>query len=224
MLNKRTIPLQEAYLNFIGSKDFPCIGARVALAKDQVECMVARSMACPADDEAILSFLYDFTDRYRCSTDHFHSAVIIFEGPGRINEEIFETLLWQRLQAISDMDAARFGYDRRVSADPSSPDFSFSLKEEAFFVIGMHPGSSRAARRFDHPALVFNPHAQFEEMKKTAKYEKIKQAVRKRDIAFSGSINPMLTDHGKSSETLQYSGKNYTEPLRCPLKINHATN
>jgi FPC/CPF motif-containing protein YcgG len=223
-MNNRTIELQEKYINFILNKNFPCIGAKAALGKKQLHCIVAGNMACPADDKAILDFLYDFTDKYRLSPGHFHSAAILFDGPEILSEEIFETLLWQRLQALADLDAARFGYDKRVSPDTASPDFSFSLKEEAFFILGMHPFSSRAARRFDHPALIFNPHAQFEEMKKTNKYYMIQQAVRKRDLVFSGSINPMLNDHGKSPETLQYSGKNYKEPLQCPLKIRHAIN
>lgn len=224
MLNEPDIQLMEKYLSFISNKDFPCIGAKAALAKKQLYCMVAQNMACPADDQSILNFVYEFTDRYRLSRSLFHSAAIIFKEPEMMGEEIFEKLLWKRLQAISDLDALQFGYDIRVSADPSSPHFSFSLKEEAFFIIGMHPYSSRAARRFDHPTLIFNPHAQFEELKKTKKYAMIQQAVRKRDTAFSGSINPMLSDHGESPETLQYSGKNYNEPLKCPLKINHAIN
>lgn len=222
MLSEQNIQLKEKFFSFISNKGFPCIGAKAALAKKQLHCMVAQNMACPADDHAILLFLYDFTDKYRLSQDHFHSAAIIFNGPEIMNEEIFETLLWQRLQAISNLDALQFGYDKRVSPDPSSPRFGFSLKEEAFFIIGLHPFSSRAARRFDHPTLIFNPHAQFEEMKKTNKYVMIQKAVRKRDLALSGSVNPMLSDHGESTETLQYSGKNYNEPLLCPLKINHA--
>ena len=222
MLNKRNLQLKEAYIDFINQKTFPCIGAKAALAKEQVHCMIAGSMACPADDTAILDFLYDFTDSYRKAGNLFHSAAIIFDGPGNISETIFETLLWQRLQSISNLDAANFSYDSRVSSNTTSPDFSFSLKEEAFFILGLHPSSSRPSRRFAYPTLVFNPHAQFEEMKATNKYQMMKLAVRKKDMIFSGSINPMLNDHGDSPETCQYSGKNYSTPLQCPLKINHA--
>lgn len=139
-----------------------------------------------------------------------------------MTEAIFETLLWQRLQSLSDLDAAQYPYDDRVSSNPASPSFSFSLKEEAFFIIGMHPASSRQARRFQYPVLVFNPHAQFENLKDTFKYENMKQVIRKRDIAFSGSVNPMLNDHGRSSEIVQYSGTNYIAPIICPLNSQHA--
>ena len=79
------------------------------------------------------------------------------------------------------------------------------------------------SRQFKYPTLVFNPHAQFEQLRKTAKYDKMKLAVRKRDMAYSGSINPMLEDFGKVSEVYQYSGRKYDETWQCPLKINHAT-
>jgi FPC/CPF motif-containing protein YcgG len=211
------------YVEFINNKKFPCIGAKAAMAQNPVQCLVVGNMACPADDNKILSFLYNYIDSYRAAGGIFHSAAIIFTGPENISEAIFEKMLWQRLQAISNLDSLNYRYDKRVSSDINSPDFSFSLKEEAFFIIGLHPGSSRAARRFKYPALVFNPHEQFQIMKETNRYERMKKSVRKRDIALSGSVNPMLNDHGKKTETLQYSGKNYTSPLQCPLKINHAT-
>ncbi len=222
MLPTQQQQIKKAYFDFINDKSFPCIGAKAAMAKSQAHCMVAGNMACPADDESILNFLYDFTDYYRNAGNLFHSAAIIFEGPEEMSEAIFETLLWQRLQSISNLDAAHFRYDSRVSADTASADFSFSLKEEAFFILGLHPFSSRPSRRFAYPTLVFNPHAQFEEMKETNKYDMMKQVVRKKDLIFSGSVNPMLNDHGNSPETYQYSGKHYDSPLQCPLKINHA--
>ncbi|MBA3674464.1 MAG: YqcI/YcgG family protein, partial [Chitinophagaceae bacterium] len=91
-----------------------------------------------------------------------------------------------------------------------------------FYIIGLHTASSRQARQFKYPTLVFNPHAQFEQLKETAKYDMMKNAVRKRDIAFSGSVNPMLQDFGESSEAYQYSGRKYDESWQCPLKITHA--
>ena len=181
--------------------------------------MVAGHMACPKDDKAILQFIYDFTDNYRLSGDLFHSAVIIFNEPTYITKELFDILLWKRLQSLLDEDHKNYNYDKRVSPDPASPDFSFSLKNEGFFIIGMHPGSERKARTFIYPAMIFNPHAQFEKLKEKKQYEKLKATVRKRDIAFSGSVNPMLDDYGKTSEACQYSGRIYDNTWQCPLKI-----
>lgn len=214
--------IRQEYLSYIHSKDFACIGAKASLAKEQIQCYVADDMACPTDDSDILNFLYSFIDDYRGSNELYHSAVVIFRGPGVINDEQFDTLMWQRLQAFSDLDSANYSYDSRVDNDPSSSNFSFSLKEESLFIIGLHPVSSRPLRRFRYPALVFNPHLQFEQLRQSGKYEKMKHAVRKRDIAFSGSINPMLKDFGDASEVYQYSGRKYDDTWQCPLKINHA--
>ena len=46
------------------------------------------------------------------------------------------------------LDAENYNYDDRVEADPSSAKFSFSIKEEAFYIIGLHAASSRQARQF----------------------------------------------------------------------------
>jgi FPC/CPF motif-containing protein YcgG len=211
----------EEYKEYVNNKEFACVAAKAALAKQQIQCMVAGHMACPRDDNAILKFLYQFIDTYRSSAELYHSAVVVFEPSGIAGEEMFDALLWQRLQALSAMDAKGNSYDSRVEAAPSSPKFSFSLKQEAFFIIGLHPNSSRSVRRFKYPALVFNPHQQFEQLKETNKYESLKKVVRKRDLSVSGSINPMLEDFGEASEVYQYSGRQYDEKWQCPLNIYH---
>jgi len=217
----KDIIIQE-YRSFINEKTFPCIAAKAAVANEQVRCIVAGNMACPKDDYDILQFLYNFVDEYRTSKDFYHSAVVIFSDENIYSEEMFDALLWQRLNALHRLDAQHYDYDNRVEKNPASAKFSFSIKQEAFYIIGLHPGSSRPARQFKYPALVFNPHAQFEELKTINKYEKMKHAVRKRDIALSGSVNPMLQDFGESSEVYQYSGRKYDDSWKCPLKITDA--
>jgi hypothetical protein len=56
-------------------------------------------------------------------------------------------------------------------------------------------------------------------MKETNSYEKMKVIVRKRDLAFAGSVNPMLTDFGEVSEAAQYSGKLHDSNWKCPLNF-----
>jgi hypothetical protein len=148
----------------------------------------------------------------------YHSATVIFEQPNTLNEAEFDRFMWMRLQALSDLDSVNYKFDLRVDSNPKSADFSFSLKEEAFFIIGLHPGSSRPTRKFKYPALTFNPHIQFEHLRQMQKFEKMQQAVRKRDLKVSGSINPMLTNYGEASEVYQYSGINYDLSWECPYK------
>ncbi|MDB5201433.1 MAG: hypothetical protein JWQ27_842 [Ferruginibacter sp.] len=212
------------YKAFIGAAAFPCIAAKAALSRQQVNCFVTGSMYCPHFDKAILDFLYQFTDQLRASEDMYHSAAIIFTDLFPEDEAAFDQLLWQRLQSLSDLDAKNYGYDKRVSADPTAADFSFSLKGEAYYIIGLHPNSSRRARSFKYPVLVFNSHAQFEALRETTKYDQMKKVVRKRDTLYSGSVNPMLEDFGTGSEVFQYSGREYPAGWECPLKIHHAGN
>jgi uncharacterized protein len=212
----------EDYFDFLGNKEFPCVAARAALTRNHIRVFVADHMACPKDDAAILQFMYSFVEEYRNTDSFFHSAVVIFKGPETTDEVLFEQMLWQRLQSIANIDAQHHGYDKRVSNDPNSKDFSFSIKEEAFYIIGLHPQSSRMARQFKYAAMVFNPHQQFEELRKTDRYKKMQKIVRQRDTVYSGSVNPMLKDFGQSSEVFQYSGRNYANlPLECPLKIRN---
>ena len=228
--------LSQLFVDHINDKAFPCVAARSSVYAGNIAFYEATHMACPHDDQDILNFLYCFIDDYRKhdaiekhankvafrkKRDSFRSAVIIFEAPEQITEEHFEIFLWKRLQALHDLDKNNYKYDSRVDSHPRSDKFSFSLKEEAFFIIGMHSGSSRLARRFTNPAIVFNPHAQFEKIKSENKYEKIKAIVRKRDERISGSINPMLSDFGERSESFQYSGKSYDPTWQCPLNTDH---
>jgi len=158
------------YLAFISRPDFPCVAARAAFAHDQISCFVAGNMLCPADDKHILDFIYQFVNDYRNAKSLYHSATIIFAGPEITSEEYFDELLWRKLQSLSNLDAVNYNYDSRVSDDPASPDFSYSLKEEAFFLIALHPASSRLSRRFKYPTLVFNPHDQFEILREQHHY------------------------------------------------------
>ena len=206
------------FYEFAGNRDFPCAGARSAINRNQLQMTVAGHMACPHDDASILAFLYDFIDGYRLSGKLFQSAGIIFQGPLTATGLVYETLLWQRLQSLADADDKNYGYDKRVSADPRSPGFSFSLKEEAFFIIFLHPASERKARTFAHPVIIFNPHDQFEKLKRTGQFERFKNVTRHRDQLYSGSVNPMLDDYGYSSEARQYSGNPHSETWQCPLK------
>jgi FPC/CPF motif-containing protein YcgG len=205
------------YLERIRGFLFPCVAAKAAASNGGIKSYVAGHMACQADDRNILEFLYEFVDQFRQLAHSYMSAVVLFRAPEIQSERMFDKLLWQRLQSIADLDAEKFRYDKRVDPDPSSPNFSFSIKEEAFYIIGLHPKSSRHARAFPYPGLVFNPHDQFARLRKEGKFDGMRRTVRKRDMQYSGSVNPMLMDFGESSEAAQYSGRKYDTTWKCPF-------
>jgi FPC/CPF motif-containing protein YcgG len=137
-----------------------------------------------------------------------------------MSETEFEAALWARAQGLHDIDAASgAAWAEGVSREPDAVDFSFSVGGVAYFVVGLHPGASRAARRFCRPALVFNPHAQFERLRQDGRYGKMQSIIRERELARHGSINPMLSDFGSGREAAQYSGRRVGPGWTCPLKV-----
>jgi FPC/CPF motif-containing protein YcgG len=151
---------------------------------------------------------------------------VLFRGPRTLSEKEFEQVLWQRMQSLTDKDVWHGQrHDRSVSPDPTNPHFSLSFAGEAFFAIGLHPKASRPARRFTVPAIVFNLHDQFEEMRKTDKYTKLHNTIMERDLRFAGSYNPMIQAFGHGSEARQYSGRVVDEAWQCPFhRVEKAKN
>ncbi len=212
--------IEKAYRDHISADTFPCVAAKLAGKKKNIHVMVAGHMGCPFHDKPVHEFLGRFISSFRDSTEIYHSAAVIF--PFEISsEQEFETFLWQRLQALSDLDAINHEYAKDVSREPNANDFSYSLHGEALFIIGMHPFNERPARRFMYPALVFNPHESFQHLRKKGGYEKMKSLVRKHDLEQNGSVNAMLADFGERSEVFQYSGRVYDSAWKCPLQIEH---
>jgi uncharacterized protein len=154
----------------VDAADFPCVGAKAAAARGTLEVIGARAIDSAWDDVRIHDRLLGWAATYRADPTLFRSLAVVFDGPGDLGEAAFEHALWARIQSLSDKDVWRGqDYDRRVSADPSDAHFSLSFGGEAFFVIGLHPNASRPARRFARPAMVFNLHDQFEQLRALGK-------------------------------------------------------
>ena len=210
--------LAERLHAWVREADFPCLGARAALAHGDLHTLVARDLDSAWDDLPIHAALKRFVTDYRAAPGPFRSLAVIFHGPDSLDEPAFEAALWRRLQSLSDKDAfAGEPYDPKVSSDPADPHFSLSFGGEAFFVVGLHPGASRPARRFAHPAIVFNPHDQFERLRADGRYGRLRETILGRDVALAGSANPMLADFGEASEARQYSGRAVGDDWRCPF-------
>ena len=210
--------LEAMMFAHVGERDFPCVGAKAALAKGTLEVFGCTRIDSAWDDVRIHDALLRFAQAYRRDKTMYRSFAVVFDGPDELSEAEFERALWQRVQSLSDKDVWRGQeYDARVSPDPENPHFSLSFGGEAFFVVGLHPNSSRPARRFERPAMVFNLHDQFERLRAEGKYESMREKILVRDEALAGSRNPMLATHGTSSEARQYSGREVDEAWRCPF-------
>jgi FPC/CPF motif-containing protein YcgG len=208
-------PLVERFAQFVRDPAHPCAMAKSVLTQGNVEfghfgelgSFEAASDNCRA--------LYQSLGKHQAS-DYWSFAALFPEESLRSEAE-FESRLWAHLQRMHEFDAPRHGWDERVSSDPEDAKFSFSIGGRAWYVIGLHPGASRLARRFTVPALIFNPHGQFDDLRERGKYATVRDSIRKRDVRLQGSVNPMLADHGEASEARQYSGRAVGAEWKCPF-------
>lgn len=214
----RDHPLARRFDAFVRDPAFPCVGAKSALAKGQIRIVVGRDMRSAWDDLRIYPNLLDLAWTYAREPSLFHSLAVVFEEDSGLDEEGFERCLWERLEWLTRKDDFHGQMaDPRVSSDPGDPHFSLSFGGEAFFVVGLHPRASRPARRFERPALVFNLHDQFEQLRATGLYDKMRSTILARDVALAGDVNPMLARHGTMSEARQYSGRAVGSDWVCPF-------
>ena len=204
---------------FVRNEQFPCVGAKSALARDALTVIGASDIRRTTNDLDIHRALSEFGAGLDIESPVVSSFAVVFDGPEELSEEEFEAALWDRVQALHNLDVATgTPWNDDVDDDPNSPHFSLSLAGEAYFVIGLHPRSSRPARRFPRPALVFNSHAQFEKLRRDGRYDRMKDIIRQRDVALAGDTNPMLADFGRASEARQYSGRAVDREWQCPFE------
>ena len=142
--------------DWMASPEFPCIGAKAALRRHQLEILVVPDIRLGSSDALITARLQDFAIRHDTDEKMFVSQAVIFHNDADLSEEEFETHLWQRLVSLHAIDRRDYRWDPKVDSDPQSPHFSLSIGGKGYFVVGLHPNASRVARRFKYPTLIFN--------------------------------------------------------------------
>jgi FPC/CPF motif-containing protein YcgG len=211
------IHVHDQFVAMLNGPDWPCVMGRQSIGEGQYFFSMLDELGDPRCAAATRDALVRFNEQFPSTgqTTKFASFVAVHRSPICPTEEAFEGLLWRHLQLIHDNDNSP--WNPEVSADPADPKFSFSVGSRAFYVIGMHSASSRYSRRFPYPALIFNPHDQFEALRAASVFDRIKSAIRTRDRNLQGHENPMLADHGTISEARQYSGRQVENEWRCPF-------
>lgn len=199
------------------SDRFTCLGAKSAIRRGSYRFALYEELGGRSSVEQLAVDLNSFASEAVESADTFTTFAASFVEPAAIAERSFEARLWETLQALHDLDAAEHAWNASVSADPADPHFAFSFAGAAFFIVGLHAASSRATRRFAWPTLVFNPHRQFEELRRTGRYRRLRDVIREGEAALQGGINPMLAEFGERSEAPQYSGRRVEAGWKCPF-------
>ena len=226
---------EEAFRQSVLRPEFPCVGAKAAFNSDSQTLRTFDELGSDLATQQLAAALYDFSlshaphdshpdlpvseeNQGRATSSEYATFIAIFRRPRELSELEFENLFWQQLRRLHKLDATHFDWDPNVRSDPGDPHFSFSFGGQALYVIGLHANSSREARRFPWPALVFNPHEQFERLRADGKWKRMQETIRARDLELQGSINPMLSDFGVESEARQYSGRAVEQGWQAPFK------
>lgn len=216
MLDEYNNSADADFAAHVSDTSFPCLAAKTAHARGQITHVYLGSIACGRQDAEASRAIAGFAATQK--PEHvFHSLILHFTHDRARDELAFERAMFARLQGIHEHDREQFAWDKSVSDDPASPQFSMSVGGRAFYVVGLHPAASRPARRLAHPAMVFNLHSQFEYLRAEGRYERLRDAIIERDVQANGSANPMLAVHGVKSEALQYSGREIEGAWRCPF-------
>ncbi len=219
-----TASLQQQLSEFISARSFPCVGAKSALHRHRMHFVEYEALGDITNAAELCAQLVTFSAEYPDPGDVPVSLVAMFRR--QVPDEVaFEAALWNHLQLMHDHDQTQFEWDASVGSDPSQSDFSMSIGGRAFFVVGLHPSASRLSRQAPFPCLVFNFHDQFESLKASGKYQTMQAAIRTRDVALQGAVNPVLSRFGEASEARQYAGRAVGEKWQCPFhagKADHA--
>lgn len=207
--------IEADFKEFVIGKQHPCIMANTVMAMDEYDLRVYDKLGSRNTAKELLDDLRSYIENYDFNDNKFQTLIAVFPDTEVATEIEFENLLWRQLQFVHDIDPVE--WDHRVSKDPENNNFSFSIGGRAFYVIGMHPKSSRMARQAPYTTLIFNLHWQFEKLREMGAYHKVRDKIRERDTALQGNINPVLADFGDSSEARQYSGRKVEEKWKCPF-------
>ena len=207
--------IDDEFKNFILNEEHPCIMAKSLFKMKNYHLNTYQDMTDKKSLALLIRDLKEYVDQYDFEGHQFQSFLAVFPNNRFANEIDFENALWESLQMLHEIDDSE--WDPRVSDDPDSPEFSFSLGGRAFYIVGLHPESSRMARQTPYTTLVFNLHHQFDKLREMGTYHSVRNTIRKNDEALQGNINPVLEDYGADTETKQYSGRKVEETWKCPF-------
>jgi len=209
-----------SFREFVAAPAFSCLGAKSALATGSYRFGTYQRLDDPASTAGLARDLFAFTNERRGFESIYTTYIAVFAGfeTGADPDLAFERALWSQLRRLYDLDNVIHAWDPRVSRNPEDPTFSYSFAGTGFFVVGLHPDSTRSARRFAWPTLVFNAHEQFEELKNRGQFARLQDRIRSREIELDGTLNPNLAEFGDHSEARQYAGRPVPEGWTCPFR------
>ncbi|MGB6151611.1 MAG: guanitoxin biosynthesis heme-dependent pre-guanitoxin N-hydroxylase GntA [Pricia sp.] len=213
----RNPELRSEFSEFVLQKGYPCVGAQAAVNGNTFAIGDFGFMENGATPRNLAYGLSEYLFAMSGDPGSFLTYIAIFPESKFSGEKGFEKAMWNLLARLNAEDAKYFDWPQKYSSDPSKEDFSFSFGGEGFFIVGLHPASSRKARRFKYPAIAFNLQVQFDSLRQKGRFDVMRDSIREREMAFQDSVNPMLADFGKGAQAPQYSGRMVGAEWQCPF-------
>ncbi len=210
--------IENEIITLVTQKNYPCVAAIKSVIEKEYRIGVYRGFGRGQNTLKLAQDLFLFQQEVQSSGSIYLSFWATFPFDVCENESRFEESLWEELSLLAAASGFDSSWDPKVSSDPTTPEFCFSFNGSAFFVVGLHPQSSRLSRRFFCPSLIFNVFSQFDQLADQGQYDSMVKINRKRDIKFQGSVNPMARDFGEVWESIQFSGKNNSPDWKCPFQ------
>jgi FPC/CPF motif-containing protein YcgG len=200
------------------SPAFPCLGGVGAVRRGDYRFAVYRELGHAQTVAACAGDLMCFVNQTPIESNPVAAFVAVFCEPVLSSDEAFELALWNQLKGMLEVRKADSGPEPASSDvathDGCDPGFYFGDRE--FFVVGLHPASSRWARRFAWPTLVFNALTHAEDLQRRGKHAQLREQILARDRALQGSDNPSLT----FSQFAQFSGRAVDDHWKCPVNLD----
>ena len=203
--------MKEQFKQHVAKSNFPCLNAKIALKRNAFGFNLYDILATQETTQLLYHSLLEFINYQSSLWEKNHmltTYVACFRMPKTMSEEMFELLLWKQLRLLHEEDVKNgMKWSKDYSDNPVDPQFGFSIGERAFFIVGLHPNSSRKARQFPIPAIAFNSHDQFKNLRRLKMLTEIRQVIRHTDQHQNGSMNPNLIPNEENSSAFEYSGK-----------------
>jgi FPC/CPF motif-containing protein YcgG len=212
--------IHETIRSFISQANYPCVAAIRSVGRSEYIVGIYDEFGSDTHWQQLRADLCDYILTQRRTQSRYVSFWALFTThPSMPDNEIqFEDKLWRELSLLSSEEDRPLDWGTHTS-DPNDPGFCVSLMGEKLFVVGLHPQSSRVARRLSRQALVFNTLSQFDQFEKDGTYTTLVHTIRRRELNFQGSINPMVQAHGDVWESIQYSGRDNPDSWTCPFQF-----
>ncbi len=219
----------NAYHSFatkMSAKDnpFPCIPATQGFKQQHFRFGFVEDPRLDNSAVKLASILKEYSEISK-STGTFSSLVVLFETPEdmieQFNVEDYESLFWDLLNRISELDEKQWPAHIPTEADHNVWEFCFH-EEQYFVYCGTPAHKNRQSRRMDVFMLAITPRWVLDVFNKTPETsDKIKAKIRDRLDAYdSVPAHPELKKYGEDDN---YEWKQYflrdddTSASKCPF-------